>query len=336
MKTLESRVEQNRALTAKNTENAQVVYEYSTSDAKYTITPVFSTGLSILLLNIYSAPLVHLFGASSPFFFSLGFVYAGLKRMQWLRGGDRLIKGSTLVKKLTLKGDSLVVEDFKKKTHTLSLSTAQIHRIDSEARREVYYIIKDAFNTPKFILPISESALADEKTLNWFAQLKKANEEYSIRHLLSLGDKKSIDINRSKNLNNEIETLARMNILSSQGVELSTLSATELNKKLGSVSDIQVHEYLSSAKEQLPRGNTLESGLVAVENLLTSFGIVQEEAVKMTRYLRDNFKINGVKDLGNLTSEELSDAHSETVRISEVPFTNLQRSFDSFFGSLKQ
>ena len=92
-------------------------------------------------MNVYSAPIVQLLGASSPLLFSFVAVYAGLKRMQWLRGGDRLLKGSTLVKKLTLNGDLLLVEDFNKKTHNLRLSSSNIYRIDNDIRREIYYII---------------------------------------------------------------------------------------------------------------------------------------------------------------------------------------------------
>jgi hypothetical protein len=255
--------------------------------------------------------------------------------MQWLRGGDRLLKGSTLVKRLTLKGDSLLVEDFNKKTHTLSLSSSNIYRIDNEARREVYYIIKDAFNSPKFILPVTEDVLADEKSLSWFSQLKKNNDEYSIRHVLSQGNAKSIDIHKNKNIKSEIDTFARMNILSNKGVELSTMTPLELQQKLGQITDNEVREYLNQTQGSFPQPSAIESNLQSVENLLVSFGINQEEAVKMTKYLRENYRITSVKDLANLSSQELTDAHSETIRNSEVDFKSFRRSLDTFFGSLR-
>jgi len=286
-------------------------------------------------MNVYSAPIVQLLGASSPLLFSFVAVYAGLKRMQWLRGGDRLLKGSTLVKKLTLNGDFLLVEDFNKKTHNLSLSSSNIYRIDNDIRREIYYIIKDSFNSPKFILPITEDASADEKSLSWFSQIKKNNEEYSIRHVLSQGQSKIIDTNKNKNLKSEIDTFARMNILSSKGAQLSTLTLLELQQKLGQVADIEVREYLNQVDGRFPQHSPIQSNLQSVENLLVSFGINQVEAIKMTKYLRESFRISRVNDLANLSSQEISDAYSETVRNSEIDYKSFKRSLDTFFESLR-
>jgi hypothetical protein len=291
--------------------------------------------MSILLLNLYSAPIVHVFGVTSPLLFSLVAVYAGLKRMQWLRGGDRLLKGSVLVKKLSLNGETILVEDFNKKTHSLSLSSSNIYRIDNDVRREIYYIIKDAFNSPKFILPVTEDALADEKSLSWFSHIKKNNDEYSIKQVLSKGNAKSIDIHKTKNVKSDIDTLARMNILSNKEAQLSTLTPLELQQKLGLVRDSEVREYLNQVQGSFLQDSPIESNLQSVENILVSFGINQEEAVKMTKYLRENYRISSVNDLAHLSSQELIDAHSETVRNSEVDFKSFKRSLDSFFGSLK-
>jgi hypothetical protein len=331
LKSLQGRIT-NLDLLSSN-EESQLVYEYTNSSLRYTILPITYTSLSVFLINYYSAGLVYTLGTSSPLLLSLAAIYAGAKRAQWLRAGDSIIKGSTLVKKMYFKGNTLEIESFNKKIHTLDFSQATIKKVDNDARRESYYLVKDYQHNTLFVLPIVQDSLVNQKYLDWFVSLRNPNSEYSIRHVLMQGNKKVIDLNKGKYIKSEIETLARINLVSQKGVDLSILSTEEIHQAIGSVSDSEVSEYLKNTNTKLSEVNTpsLESNLVSVENLLNSFGVAKEEAVKMTKYLRDNFKINNVKDLSYLKGSELEDAFSECVKSSDVAFKNLKTNVDAFF-----
>ncbi len=213
---------------------------------------------------------------------------------------------------------------------TFNLSSVTLHKIENGIRTEGYYLIKDIYGDSKYILPIVEGANVDQKTLGYLADLRRSNDDYSIGRVLN-GDK-LIDTQKGVSLRNEIDTLARMNLLSSQGVELSTLSAEEAQRRINSVSDEDLAKYLEDIKStKLTKGNTLESNLVAVQNLLTSFGIELKEAEKMTKYLRENYKINEVRDLKHLSQDELEEAFSESVCKSQVTFEDLSTNIVTFF-----
>jgi hypothetical protein len=283
-----------------------------------------------LLINNFSTFLTFKLGTLAPTFMYFGALYAALKYYKYLTTST--IPKSTLVQTLRLTDSTLLIND----KINLNLNSSRIHLIDGDFRRESLYVIHDTANKT-YVMPLNKNCTANVKALNNLIHSKSGYEEYSIKDVLALGNDKLIDTNKTKTMKNELDTLARINLLHSRQVDLLNLSVRELHEKLNSLPDSEVKEYLENVGKGLTSNQlSLETNLVAVENLLTSFGIEREEAVAMTQSLRRKFSINNVNDLATMSKENLRDSFNDSVSKSNLNFNALYKNIETFFESLNK
>ncbi len=330
METLQTKVDTVSKLKQFNTDTTKCIYECSSKPLKYYITPVACSLFAILLTMNYKASIVHVLGASSPYILCLAAIYAGVKRSAWIRASKQVSNINQVVEKLLLNGDKITIITNRGKTQkTMSLSQITFSKVENNVRTDSYYLIKDVYGNSKYILPIVEEAIADMKILNWLGDIRRANDEYSIERVLSEG--KFIDTERSISIRKEIDTLARLNFLSSQGIELSTLSPEEIKNKIDSLSDLEISKYLEElTSSRLAQVQSIMSNELAVQNLLRSFGLQEVEAQQMTKYLRENYKLAQVRELRHLSVAELEEAFLESVN-SQVNFEEFRNKLANFF-----
>lgn len=282
----------------------------------------------------YKFILSHALGAFSPYILLSGFLYASLKRHKWLTAGSK-IQGAKLVTSLRLTESSLIVVSGRGST-TLNLSSTKIQLVENDVRRDSYYIIKDSMNHNAFIMPIDGKAIFDHKALNMISTFKSTYDKYDIKNVLALGSHKLIDINKNKTIRNELDIVARINMLSSRQIELTNLTYEGLYDVLYSIPDSEVNQYLENVKNGIT--SVPEDGLnfAAVENLITSFGINRQEAIAMTVSLKKRYAIGSFSDVAYLNKDELKDSFNESVIESEVKFENFYTSIQVFFESLNK
>jgi hypothetical protein len=330
LETLENKVDSVSKLKNFNTETTQCIYEFSSKPLKYTLTPVVGSLFAILLTINYKASIVHFLGGSAPYIFGFAAIYAGLKRRAWLRASRMVSEVNQVVEKLLLNGDKLTVITNRGRTQkTWNLSQISFKKVEHSARTDSFYLIQDIYGDSKYILPIVDGANVNMKVLNWLGDLRRANDDYSIGRVLTEG--KFIDTRRTISIRKEIDTLARLNYLSSQGIELSTLTPQEIKNRVDSLSDQEISNYLEEINSlKLTHVPSLESNLMAVQNLLRSFGLEQVEAEKMTAYLREHYKISQVGDLKHLSAMELEEAFSESAN-SQENFEDFRNKLSLFF-----
>jgi len=333
LRSLSQRTQNVQHLVNKSGASGQVLYEYrNTTLNRYLASPLLWAAVPMGLVSLNKVAIASLLGTYAPHLLILGSFYAGLRRYQWLTRGNRIVKGSQLVTSLRLNGDNLEVVSYPSNSrHVLSLSSTSVVRVENDARTEVYYLLRNSENETKFILPVDTNAVVNQKFLDLFNLLRNPNDNYSIKQILLKGDKKLIDSQRHKSLRSEIDNMARINILTARGQDVTTLNSADLSERLYSIPDSEVADYLNSVRQGLSSNvSSLESQLVAVENLLSSFGVSREEATALTHFLRDNYRITSVNDLATLSREELSQAHFKTVRSSGVSFEDLRTNLEAF------
>jgi hypothetical protein len=209
----------------------------------------------------------------------------------------------------------------------------------NENSKETYYVIQDIVNKRIFTFPVNENTFIDRKLLDWLAS-KQHVEEYDISSILQKGEAKLIDLagNKFKNISNDLDTLARIQILSTKiqpGIDLSTLTSRELYNKISNIPDGEISEYLNGIKNTLTSSvQSTESMLVEIENFLTHFGVERNSAVTLTKYLSKNLNVHKVHELYNLSLEEITYALKATgVGISPEA---LKMEIDTFFSTLKK
>lgn len=291
-------------------------------------------GVPSTLAMKYSLHLKLLFGTSTPLIVVLGSLYAAACRYKWLTSNS-YIKDGNIAKKVSLEGNSLKIESlelFAMKTYTLDINSVKIHLFENEARRETYYLIRDVNSKKTFILPLDDKAVADRKLLNWISTAK-AEDNYSILSTIAKGNT-LINLQAHKRLKSEIDNYARLHLLSqlNPGLDLSTLTSNELHEKLNTISDTEVRDYLERVNNQVESVKpAIESALVEVENFLVSLGLSSEEAVNTTKYLRKNLRIEGVSDLRNLSTNELTEAVNKNSKKSGTELDLLVKEIQLFF-----
>jgi hypothetical protein len=284
-----------------------------------------------LLIYKYSPFIAFHLGSFGPSLLFLGAAYAAVKRYNWLTASS-ILPGSTLVKSLRLTDSTLLIND----KINLNVNSAKINLVEGDFRRESLYVIRDNSNKA-YVMPLNKNSVANVKALNSLVNSKPGHEEYSIRDVLALGQKKLIDTNKTKTIKSELDSIARINLLHSRNVDLVNLSVTELHQKLNSIPDSEVNEYLENVSKGLTSAQVpLETNLVAVENLLTSFGIDRDEAVSMTQSLRRRFAINSLNDLSTMSKENLKDCFNESVTKSNLKFDALYKCIQTFCESLSK
>jgi hypothetical protein len=292
---------------------------------------------SVLTLK-YSLVISNAFGALSPHLLFLAAFYAGVKRHQWLTAGSKL-KGAKLVKSLKVKGDNIIIKTFNLygfSEKSFSLESIQIQLIENDLRRESYYVVRDLNSTSMYVMLIDEKSVIDVKSINNLSNLKKFNHEFNIRNVLMNRNPKIIDFSKTKIIRNEIDTLARMNLLIKYN-DISKLSIDEVHKKLNSIPDKEINEFLENTSKSIGSSlPSIESSLVGLENLLLSLGIIREEAVSMTQLLRKSFSINGISDLSRITQDDLRTAFEACISKSQITFDDLTTKIQIFFQSLEK
>jgi hypothetical protein len=291
-------------------------------------------GVPSALTMKYSLLLKLLLGTSTPLIVVVGSLYAAACRYTWLTSNS-YIKDGNIAKKVSLEGNSLKIESlelFSMKAYTLDLNSVKIHFVENEARRETYYLIRDVNSNKTFILPLDDKAVADRKLLNWLSTAK-SEDNYSISSTISKGNT-LINLQAHRGVKSEIDKYARLHLLSqlNPGLDLSTLTSIELHEKLNSISDIEVKNHLERVNNQVESLKpAIESALVEVENFLVSLGLSSEEAVNTTKYLRKNLRIEGVSDLKNLSTNELTEALDKNSKKSSSELDLLIKEIQLFF-----
>lgn len=290
-----------------------------------------------ILTYKYKLLVINVLGGFAPSLIYAGAFYAALKSNKMLSAGSS-IQGSKLVKSLRLNGSILEINSSNfmgSQVHRLSLSSTTIEFIGHEYRKEAYYAIKDAFNKNIFIMPVDENSIIDHKTIGMLGQLKNETDEYSIKGVLTKGNQKLINFTMTASMRREIEQMARIQLLGKKEGDIAKLNPNELTEKLNSISDREVSDYLNGLKSEMESSiPSIESSLVSVENLFTSFGLSSEKAASVTQYLRQNYQISGVGDIASLSRNELKRAFNEAASNSKVDLKTFILSIEAFFNNL--
>jgi hypothetical protein len=281
-----------------------------------------------------------MFGSLTPELAVLGSAYLAFKRYKWLRSSE-FIQSSGVVSKATLRnGNRLEVESielFKRNTYSFDVSKLKSKLVEGDGRKDSYYLIQDPNTNKTFVLPIVDEAVIDRKFLNWIGKIK-SDDSFSILNTLTKYDSAYIDVTQSyvKDNTNEIENIARINILAEQnlGFDISTLTPQELNQKLNNILDSQVKEYIRKTKESVSSKPAIEFSLVEVENFLVSLKLSSEEATNITKYFRKQFKIDSLKDLKILARSELTEAIKLNTNKSQSEIETVVTEINAFFKSL--
>ena len=300
---------------------------------------MFIFGVPSVLATKYALHLQLLFGSIAPQVVILGSLYLAANRYKWLTSSS-FIKDGNIARKVSLEDqDTLVIESmqmFSMKKYKLNLNSVQIRYVENELRRETYYLIRDLNSKKTFILPLDDKAVADRKFFNWLSTAKK-DDAYSITSTLSKGVN-LIDLSANKGMQNEIDNLARLNLVAElhPSLDLSTLTPKELHEKINLIPDSQVKEYLERVKNQVESKQplTIETSLVEVENFLISIGFFREEAINITKHLRKNLKISAISDLKNLSRNELSESLQNNSSKSNPELDLLLKEIQLFFRKI--
>jgi hypothetical protein len=300
---------------------------------------LFIFGVPSVLATKYALHLQLLFGSLTPQLVILGSLYLAASRYKWLTSSS-FIKDGNIARKVSLEDqDTLVIESmqmFSMKQYKLNLNSVQIRYVENELRRETYYLIRDLNSKKTFILPLDDKAVADRKFINWLSTAKR-DDAYSITSTLSKGVN-LIDLSANKEMQNEIDNFARLNLVTElhPSLDLSTLTPKELHEIINLIPDSQVKEYLERVKNQVESTQplTIETSLVEVENFLISIGFIREEAINITKHLRKNLKISAVSDLKNLSRNELSESLQSNSSKSNVELDLMLKEIQLFFRKI--
>lgn len=313
-------------------------------DSKYFLSPLLIVAVPYILTAKYQLLLQLTLGASSPYLILGVAFYAAMKRYQWLTSGSK-ITGACIAKSVKIIDNSTIEIEtmslFKKCVKRVDLRRSHIQLVETDARRESYYVIKSYDNQSLYVLPISEKAIVDHKLLNWINKTRNTpNEEYDIRPLLTSEKQKLIEINKNNNMLNEIETLARIKIYTekNQGSDLSNASSFEISKLLGQISDKEVQDYVSNLRGDNTGKllQSIESSLVEIENFFVSLNLNREDAVNLTKLLKNKFKVSNVQEIRNLNNQELATLFDSLANKNATSLNDFKRNIRSFFDSINK
>ncbi len=281
-------------------------------------------------------------GALSPYALTAGFLYAAMLRHKWLTAGSKL-QGASLVRSLKLSGDNLILNTFTalntSKSQTLDLFSTRIKLVESDARKDSYYLIQDVEGN-SYIMPLDENAIADYKLLNYLSCSKMMNTtDYNITNLLISG-KNQIDITRNNSITNDVDNLARINILAAKGVGMSDMTMAELQTSINSIPDSEVTEYLERMKNSIQSDNNSMNSVNSVnkqiEQLFITFGLNRNDAVNFASEIRKRCEINELSQLGKVSKEEFEMVFDDVCEESEIGVDEVYRKVKVFFESLNK
>jgi hypothetical protein len=331
-------------LISKSTQQWRTVYDNSNKflTSKYFFSPFLYFAIPSYLSWKYALSLKIALSPSAPLLIGLASIFAGVKRYQYLTSASNY-KGASVVQRLLFNGESqLQITSFTiygtLQTTNLNVSQTNIQLVETSCKGENYYLIRDQKDKVLFILPLSEGTLIDRRLVEWINRSKtKVHEDYDITNILLNSPSKLIDTNKSSNVKNNIENLARIHLLSrlNTSQDISTLTDQELIQRINTISDRDVNEFLVEIKGNVSEKTNIETQLVQVENLLVSAGLNREDATKFTKFVRNNYRISKLSELKHLSDSELNEAFHETVTSSNVDYEDMRKYLDAYLNSLK-
>lgn len=115
----------------------------------------------------------------------------------------------------------------------------------------------------------------------------------------------------------EINQMARIQIASLKwgNTSLETLNSEELNLKLNSITDNEVHEFLNKLENQLESGKPSNSQ--DLDKFFEAIGMTTLEVTSLAKILKNDYFINALKDLKTLSENVLRKI------LAEVNYYNL-------------
>ena len=103
----------------------------------------------------------------------------------------------------------------------------------------------------------------------------------------------------------EINQMAKIQIASLKwgNTSLETLNSEELNLKLNSITDNEVHEFLNKLENQLESGKPSNSQ--DLDKFFEAIGMTTLEVTSLAKILKNDYFINALKDLKTLSENVL-------------------------------
>jgi hypothetical protein len=201
------------------------------------------------------------------------------------------------------------------------------------AKGRNYFAIKKGSENES-ILDINDYSVQDLKFLQLLQNQNHFNKgDYQVTPELSLKGK-LIDLSLNKSYKNDLDTITRLKILSNkESVDISTITPSELHKKLGLISDNEVEEHLNKIRSQASSGSLLETNLVQIENFFINLGLNKDEALEVTKRLRKQLNVSVLSDLNNLSKSELESVFNEALKNGQEK-ENLYKQVKAFFSSI--